>query len=116
MELRNAISSQFSTDVPATLAFDYPTEASLIDFIISKMGSTRSKLRVSHMLTPGAEQERSLQQTSDVLAVSCRYPKSVKGKRLCRNIVSHVLSSQSIAYLQTIRKKIALVTERGPLD
>ena len=84
MELRNAISTQFSTEVPATLAFDYPTEASLVDFIISKLGSTHRQLGSSHALTPVAEQKGSLHQTSEVLAVSCRYPKHVQGKQLCR--------------------------------
>ena len=37
VELRNAISAVFSVDVPATVAFDYPTVAALASHISSKV-------------------------------------------------------------------------------
>lgn len=80
VELRNAVSSNFSVDVPATLAFDYPTESALVDFIVSKLQSLHGHSQARHVFKFGAEHKGSLQQTSEVLAVSCRYPKSVQGK------------------------------------
>ena len=82
VELRNSISSQFNVGVPATLAFDYPTESALVDFIVSKMESTQRKLASSHITMTRAERQTDLQLTSEVLAVSCRYPKDVQGTLL----------------------------------
>ena len=80
VELKNAISSCFSLEVPATLAFDYPTESALFDFIVSKLQSLHQKPKAHYAPKLGREQKDSLQQTSEVLAVSCRYPERVQGK------------------------------------
>ncbi len=81
VELRNAISSHFCMEVPATLAFDYPTEAALISFIVSKLEVSQSKA-TNRQIQISRDEESSLQLTSEVLAVSCRYPKAVEGKPL----------------------------------
>lgn len=87
VELRNSISSQFAAEVPATLAFDYPTESALVEFIVSKMESAQRKLASSHVITTRAERKTDLQLTSEVLAVSCRYPKDVQGTLLWQRLV-----------------------------
>ena len=39
VELRNAVSSKFGVNLPATLAFDYPTLEALSTFIAASLGS-----------------------------------------------------------------------------
>ena len=39
VELRNAMSAAFALDLPATVAFDYPTVAALATYISSKVRS-----------------------------------------------------------------------------
>ena len=81
VELRNAISGEFSLSVPATLAFDYPTAAALADFIISEVQQSSTELPVRHDLSTSRNVDGS-QETSEVLAIGCRYPGGAKGKFL----------------------------------
>lgn len=42
MELRNAISARFGTDLPATAIFDYPTITALADYLIASSAAARA--------------------------------------------------------------------------
>ena len=82
MELRNAISAEFSMDVPVTLAFDYPTQSALADFVAGRLGRSRGEVGLrSKYLLPVA-QSGSQSQTSEVVGLACRYPRDVTGRLL----------------------------------
>lgn len=77
VELRNAINAEFSLGVPATLAFDYPSVAALADYISSR--TQEAQVPLSEVVEASQSQDSQSQQTSEVLAVGCRYPGSVNG-------------------------------------
>ncbi len=94
VELRNAISSHFCVEVPATLAFDYPTETALVSFIVSKLEFSQSKA-ANRQIQTFRDEPSSLHLTSEVLAVSCRYPKRVDGESLCSESCSFLCTCLS---------------------
>ena len=44
VELRNAVASNFGINVPATLAFDYPTLTALSEFVAASLPKTEAQL------------------------------------------------------------------------
>lgn len=79
VELRNAISAEFGMDVPATLAFDYPTLAALASFVAASRPSVE---RIAEAALP-LDAEQSAADTrmaaADVLAGVRRVALAVLG-------------------------------------
>jgi hypothetical protein len=78
VELRNAVSADFSCTVPATLAFDYPTRAAIVDYIASQIGTRRTRLPI--MRTTTATAGGGVGSTTEIVAVGCKYPGSANGE------------------------------------
>ena len=84
VELRNAVSSAFSLELPATVTFDYPTLASLAAFVAdntSASGVDDAELAGDSLaLMPHLSLDGTVDSSSSsggmtaLVAVSCRYP------------------------------------------
>lgn len=83
VEFRNAISSAFAVQFPATAAFDYPTVAALAPYISAQLApppdqaarfvmTTRDNL--GPLLAPFSDQS-----TTEVVGMACVYPGSGTG-------------------------------------
>ena len=72
VELRNAVSKAFGIPMPASLAFDYPTQAALAAYINSEM-ATRVGLTHSSQAITMADQPQESANT-DIVSVACQYP------------------------------------------
>ena len=53
IDLRNAVSINFGVDLPATVAFDYPTVAMLAGFVSERLQPTSPATPVSHKVGLG---------------------------------------------------------------
>lgn len=80
VELRNTLTSHFSIDLPPTLAFDYPTESALLQFVVGKLQSSRPEVSVTQRQR--LADQRLLSQTSEILSMAYRYPNDATGKLL----------------------------------
>ncbi len=75
VELRNAVRSAFAVDIPATLAFDYPTTNSLAAFLDTLLAQ-----RVVAPMAKGARnilalaERRSTLSAVEVIAAAVKYP------------------------------------------
>jgi hypothetical protein len=85
VELRNAITAAFGMALPATVTFDYPTVAALAAFVASKMEAVHAAAvgQIPYDLPAsgkdGSLGERRQQRTTDIVAVSLRYPAAETG-------------------------------------
>ena len=77
LELRNAISTRFAyQELSTTFVFDYPTIDAMSQHLqIDK--SLNASHKIMHTITKGETFDMSL--STEVIAVSCRYPKDVLG-------------------------------------
>jgi len=55
VELRNALSTQFGADLPATLTFDYPTSAAIAGFLAGAYLQSQLKRRILQQHHPHAQ-------------------------------------------------------------
>lgn len=59
VELRNAVASKFGINVPATLAFDYPTPTALSEFVAASLPQTLAQLSQEPLALATEESERA---------------------------------------------------------
>ena len=87
VELRNAISSSFDLQPPATLTFDYPTLASLAAYVAEHVQpeETSGSLGDAWEVLPSDTMAHSpdLAPWSALVAVSCRYPSTNSSSGSC---------------------------------
>ena len=82
MELRNAITARFAINVPATLAFDYPTSAALVDFVAARIAPPSQAIapRGSYHVASLAADTSNARLFTELVGVGCIYPNSQRGK------------------------------------
>jgi hypothetical protein len=85
VELRNAVSSAFSLELPATVTFDYPTLASLAAFVADNTSAPHTDgadeladdslaVMPAHLSLDASEDSSSGSGMTALVALSCRYP------------------------------------------
>ncbi|KAK9829172.1 hypothetical protein WJX72_004291 [[Myrmecia] bisecta] len=75
VELRNALATKFSVDVPATVAFDYPTLKALAGFVGDAMAGGRAESGDLELREVALDDSLLTQQsTSDIIGFAARYP------------------------------------------
>ena len=74
VELRNAISQQYSLDLPATLLFDYPTLSSVANYLSKHMARVEETETFVTMDAPLAPLAEAISTSTEVLALSSRHP------------------------------------------
>ncbi|KAK9834736.1 hypothetical protein WJX74_008822 [Apatococcus lobatus] len=77
VELRSAMSQAFNVQLPATVAFDYPTPAALADHIASRLPTPSQEQLVGPILQGGVQhisQPIPASPTSSIVSLACRYP------------------------------------------
>ena len=72
VELRNSLASRFTTEVPATLTFDYPTIAALADYFAGSLSLQRTSQTPSRTLLPASQAQDPGKRTSAISGMSCR--------------------------------------------
>ena len=104
VELRNALSESFNMELPASLAFDYPTSAALIAYLMAffdddnnaketsvdnttGLSAAGSHFYSAHLDVIGIVQPKK--RITDVLGISCFLPKPA-GKALSQTYVESV--------------------------
>lgn len=80
VELRNALRADFGIEVPATLAFDYPTIKAIAGFVIATLGP-QPALMMEYGLHSPASFDKNTAFTTEILAAGCRYPGCSKGEK-----------------------------------
>ena len=104
VEMRNALSESFNMELPASLAFDYPTSAALIAYLMAFFddGNNAKETSVNHTIRPpsaGSHFHSTLsdvigivppkKRITDVIGISCCLPKPA-GKALPQTYVESV--------------------------
>lgn len=79
VELRNALGAEFGMSMPATLAFDYPTPAALIQYVMSHLTTAENVVSASTLAHHAAVDQRD-NASCTLAAVACRYPTGADGK------------------------------------
>ncbi|CAL5223543.1 g6075 [Coccomyxa viridis] len=82
VELRNAISAAFAVDVPATVAFDYPTVAALASHISSKVAPQQARVALATTAVDvdlGRAFRASISAGLQVTGIGCIYPGPKQG-------------------------------------
>lgn len=75
MELRNAISAEFNIQVPATLAFDFPTPGAIASFVASQMAASAGVSLTQLTGLPASGLAAGSQDLcSQILSVACKFP------------------------------------------
>ena len=72
VELRNAVSKAFGIPVPASLAFDYPTQAALASYISGELAARAGITHASQAITMPDQRQEST--STDIVSVACLYP------------------------------------------
>ena len=72
VELRSAVSSAFGIPVPASVAFDYPTQDALAAYIVSELAARAMTAKPSDDITVPAQRQTG--KTTDIVSVACQYP------------------------------------------
>ena len=76
VELRNSLASQFDVQLPATLAFDYPTAAAVADFISQTLAPTT--FSAADLITTedlfAVHSAQNVILHTEILGVGCLYP------------------------------------------
>ena len=79
-ELRNAIAAKFrAPDLPATVAYDYPTVAALAQHLAATLAPAAPPAAAPVLVAAPAAGAVSLARASAVLGLSCRYPGATTG-------------------------------------
>jgi acyl transferase domain-containing protein/D-arabinose 1-dehydrogenase-like Zn-dependent alcohol dehydrogenase/acyl carrier protein len=72
VEVRNRLNAATGLRLPSTLVFDYPTPASLTDYVLSELGGVRAERQESPKV------RRSVDEPLAIVGMSCRYPGGVR--------------------------------------
>ncbi|WP_053161266.1 type I polyketide synthase [Streptomyces caatingaensis] len=70
LELRNRLSGETGVRLPATLIFDYPTPAALLDFLRGELSGVRTAPSTPAERTAGAVDDEPIA----IVGMACRYP------------------------------------------
>ena len=72
VELRNAVTSKFKVDLPATVTFDYPTITALAGFIASKLPTTGKQSAAGSLLAlePSALSPAPQTSVTEIVGIS----------------------------------------------
>ena len=91
VELRNAVSAAFGISVPASVAFDYPTQAALASYISSELAA--KALVAMPAAAAGVPHQQEASAAISVVSLACQYPEAeTSGK-------SQVISICRVPYL-----------------
>lgn len=84
VELRNALSTAFSIQLPVAFVFDHPTAAAMAAFLDAQTpaASTMNANQPMQQVLPGRAQIRH--EVSEIFAVDCCYPGNKLGECSCR--------------------------------
>ena len=80
VELRNALTAEFGLAMPATLAFDYPTQSAIAQFISAQLVDDYSTSSPARPITALLQKDEKASST-EVLAVACKYPGCANGEK-----------------------------------
>ena len=84
VELRNALSSAFGIPIPASVAFDYPTQEALASYISSQLAA-RTVVVTAPSAAVSVSPQHQLTRTTDIVSVACQFPGAeATGKALTR--------------------------------
>lgn len=72
VELRNAVVSTFGIAVPASVAFDYPTQEALAAYIGSELAARAAAVKPSALVSVRHHQPGRM--TTDIVSIACEYP------------------------------------------
>ena len=87
VELRNAITARFAVDVPATLAFDYPTQAAILGFVVGQLGAHHAAdVRSTPPLAALQLQLPGSREWTELIAIGCKYPGAAEGDSHCHPV------------------------------
>lgn len=75
VELRNALSSKYSLDLPASLLFDYPNVASLSSYLAAALQPAFAPMNIKALAQLSLPEARGV----EVAAVACHYPRNPPG-------------------------------------
>ena len=109
------VSSQFSVDLPATVAFDYPTISSLAGFIVGKVAAeapTRAALASSLLSCPDPAESR----TTDIVGISGALTASPVDEEGEIDSQAHNYATQTPVNCSTLSKMVYSLDMHKPLE
>ncbi len=93
VEFRNAISSAFNLQLPATAAFDYPTASSLAAYISAELAPpARFVMTTRDNLAPITLAPFLDHAATEVVGMACEYPGKGKGAAILSKMLDPVLN------------------------
>ena len=78
VDLRNAISAKYAINLPATVAFDYPTITDLAEFLAPLLAPARQAERI-HRDPEAVARDLELTHSTDIISTACILPGSNTG-------------------------------------